>query len=145
MVDRIRRPSEYDAMLTEFKDKKIFATYKDTLLFAACLGFNRKRRVSFSNTSEPINLQIFSDEFNKSVINILAVAESSDLLFIGKENEDERIKIFEEYACGGLEIIKNELWDAKLPLDKGLTALIMQEEGSDKFIGDITGLSMGGT
>jgi len=143
MVDRVRRPSEFDEMLTEFKNKKVFSTYKDAILFAACLGFKRKKRVAFSKTSEPIHLQYFSDEFNKAVINILAVAESSNLLFMGKEKEGERIEIFEEYACGGLEIIKNELWDTKLDVSKGLASLIMQEQESDEqFISDITGLSI---
>jgi len=143
MVDRVRRPSEYDEMLTELKNKKIFSTYKDALLFAACLGFKRKKRVPFSKASEPIHLQYFNDEFNKTVINIIAVAESSDLLFMGKEKEAERIEIFEEYACGGLEIIKNEYWDTKLDLDKGLAGLIMQEQETDEqFISDITGLSI---
>jgi len=143
MAERVRRPSEFDDMLTDMRNKKVFDTYKDALIFAACLGFKRKKRVPFTKSSEPISLQIFSDEFNKSVLNIISVAESSDLSHMGKEKEAERIAIFEEYACGGLEIIKNEYWDTKLDLNKGLAALIMQEQETDEqFISDITGLSI---
>lgn len=143
MAKRIRRPSEFDDMLTDMTSKKVFETYKDALIFAACLGFKRKKRVSFTKSGEPIDLQIFSAEFNTSVINIIAVAESSDLSYMGQDKEAERITAFEEYACGGLEIIKNEYWDTKLDLNKGLAALIMQEQETDEqFISDITGLSI---
>jgi len=143
MAKRIRRPSKFDDMLTDMTSKKVFETYKDVLIFAACLGFKRKKRVPFTKSGEPIDLQIFSGEFNTSVINIIAVAESSDLSYMGQDKEAERIVAFEEYACGGLEIIKNEYWDTKLDLNKGLAALIMQEQETDEqCISDITALSI---
>jgi len=144
MVDRVRRSPEYDEILNAFREKKIFSAYKDALLFAACLGFNRKKRVQFSKTSEMVHLVNFRDEYNESIINILAVAEKSDLFLMNKNNEEEKIRIFEEYACGGLEIIKSEVWETNSDLGKGLELLIMQEiDDEDKVLSDITGISFG--
>jgi len=140
VVDRVRRSPEYDDLLNEFREKKIFPTYKDALLFAACLGYSRKKRRVFAKSSEQVHLTNFRDEYNLSIINIIAVAESSSLFLMNKSNEAERIKIFEEYACGGLEIIKNEIWGS-LDLERGLEMLIMQElDDDDKNISNITGV-----
>ena len=42
MADRVRRPAEHEEMLTELRDRGIFKTYKDALVFAACLGYERR-------------------------------------------------------------------------------------------------------
>ena len=41
MVERIRRPKKFDEFLNELtnKDQGVFRTYKDALIFAACLGY----------------------------------------------------------------------------------------------------------
>jgi len=141
MADRVRRPKIYEEMLDELKNKGVFKTYKDALMFAACLGYDRGKRIEFSKSSEPVNLQIFSGEFNQTILNTLAVAETLDPSCVGKDKEDEKVRIFEEYACGGLEILKNEFWDSKADWELGLMTLIMQEESSEKILMDITGLS----
>jgi len=141
MADRVRRPEIYEEMLDELRNKGVFKTYKDALMFAACLGYDREKRIEFSKSSEPVNLQIFSGEFNHTILNMLAVAETLDPACMGRDKEDEKVRIFEEYACGGLEILKNEFWDSKADWELGLMTLIMQEEDSEKILMDITGLS----
>jgi len=141
MTDRVRRPKIYEEMLDELKNNGVFKTYKDALMFAACLGYDRGKRLEFPKSSEPINLQIFSGEFNQTILNTLAVAETLDPACMGKDMEDEKVRIFEEYACGGLEILKNEFWDSKADWELGLMTLIMQEEDSEKILMDITSLS----
>ncbi|PNU18660.1 DNA phosphorothioation-associated protein 4 [Geothermobacter hydrogeniphilus] len=138
MADRVRRPVEFDKMLNELRDEGIFKTYKDALVFAACLGKNRGKRVAFEKSGEPINLQIFSAEFDQMVLNCIAISENSEPEIMGKDREDEKVRIFEEYACGGLEILKNEFWDSRLGWESGLVNLILREEKEDKILTDIT-------
>lgn len=141
MADRVRRPIEYDKMLIELKEKGVFKTYKDALLFAACLGFSREKRIPFSKSGETIRLQEFSGEFNRTVLNTIAIAETSDPTYMGKDKEDEKLKIFEEYACGGLEILKNEIWESKENWELGLLEMIVQEENRERILTDFTSLS----
>lgn len=140
MVDRVRRPEKFKEFLTELtKEKEVFETYKDALVFAACLGFNRNKRVPFEKTSEPINIQIFRDSFDEMVMNVLAVAETDQPFAIAKDQEAEKIRIFEEYACGGLEIMQNEIGHGSF--DESLLIMILEEEGSEKILSEIKELA----
>lgn len=142
MADRVRRPQQFENFLTDLtKGKEVFHTYKDALVFAACLGFKRGRKVPFDKTSEPINLQIFSGQYDAAVMNAVAIAELSDPFVMAKNREDEKIKIFEEYACGGLEILENLLGQAQLSWHEALVALVMDEEKSGGILDIITGLA----
>ncbi|NEQ85998.1 MAG: DNA phosphorothioation-associated protein 4, partial [Moorea sp. SIO2I5] len=60
----------------------------------------------------PIGLEIFVSRGYEVVIKLIAIAEIKDtkiLSSIDKESEEKRIHIFEEYANGGLDILRNEL------------------------------------
>lgn len=140
MVDRVRRPLKFDDFLTELtRGKEIFRTYKDALVFAACLGYSRGKRVEFEKTGEPVNLQVFSGKFDEMVLNTIAIAELDDPYVMAKNREDEKIKIFEEYACGGLEIMENEVGHGKLDIYEGIVNMILEEE-SDRILDEITDL-----
>ena len=141
MADRVRRPAEHEEMLTELRDRGIFKTYKDALVFAACLGFKRGRRVAFTKSGEPIDLQVFRGEFDETVLNGLAVAERGEPSAMRRDAEEEKIRIFEEYACGGLEIIRHAIHAPGLEWEEGLIGLITQEQGAEKILTDIKGLS----
>jgi dnd system-associated protein 4 len=141
MADRVRRPVEYELMLNELRDKGVFKTYKDALIFSASLGKARNKRVEFTKSSEPINLSIFSLDDDKMVLNSIAVDEDSDPYLLSDDREDEKILIFEEYACGGLEILKNEIYDLKLDWEKSLISMIFREEDTEKILTDITMLA----
>jgi dnd system-associated protein 4 len=128
-------------MLNDLREQGVFKTYKDALVFCACLGKKRDKRVEFSKSSEPVHLSIFSGDFDKMVINSLAVAEDGDAFLLSEEREDEKIKNFEEYACGGLEILKNEVWDLKYDWVKSLVSMMIHEEDTEKLLTDITMLA----
>lgn len=141
MAERVRRPERFKDFLTEItQEKAVFQTYKDAMVFAACLGYSRGKRVSFEKTSEPINLQVFSGKFDEMVMNTIAIAELDDPYVMARNREVEKIKIFEEYACGGLEIMENEVAQGNLAIDEGLISLIMGEEESDQILDEITDL-----
>jgi dnd system-associated protein 4 len=93
-----------------------FQTYADVVAFAASLGARYGKRIPIKevSTSEPapISLEVFISRGYDWLINLLAIAETQDPKIISTydlEAEDKRIKIFEEYANGGLEKLRDEL------------------------------------
>jgi dnd system-associated protein 4 len=142
MVDRVRRPQKHDGTLLALKDSGIFSSYKDALVFSAALGYSRSKRVSFDKTSEPVSLSIFRGDFDEALINCLALAEKDDATFLASEGDkfDEKIRLFEEYACGGLGIINNSIIEPGLDLQNEIIRLILDEEIQHNIIDDITSL-----
>ncbi|MBC6417912.1 MAG: DNA phosphorothioation-associated protein 4 [Prochloron sp. SP5CPC1] len=93
-----------------------FQTYADVIAFAAALGAKYKKRVPLKEISKkepaPIGLEIFISRGYDLAIKLLAIAETKDTKIISTYDaaaEEERIKIFEEYANGGLEKLRQEL------------------------------------
>lgn len=91
-----------------------FQTYVDVILFAAALGVKRKKRVplvEFTKDLDPIRRDYFDNNKCELVINLLAISEKQDpnILADNEQSDEKRIKIFEEYANAGLEILQNEL------------------------------------
>jgi len=106
---RIRRPKQFDDLLDILKKEKIFTSYKNTLVFAASLGFKKQLRQSFEESSEPIALRIFDDNTDIPFIYALALAESDDISMMTKAKFKDAVLIFEEYANGGLSYINSVL------------------------------------
>ncbi|OCQ98514.1 dnd system-associated protein 4 [Oscillatoriales cyanobacterium USR001] len=117
-----------------------FQTYADAIAFAAAVGVNRQKRVPIKEVSKkepgPISLEIFVSRGYDSMIKLIAIAETKDtntLSLIDEASEDLRITIFEEYANGGLEILREELRGAGDYLDQLLLMLLnerFKEESS---------------
>jgi dnd system-associated protein 4 len=148
MVNDVKRPHKYEAMLFDLcqkdkdKNKNIFLTYKDALVFAACLGFKSNKRVPFDKSSEPVGIHIFKGEYDSVIFNYIGIAstESSDI--IGEKREEEKIKIFEEYACGGLELIENQIYKKPGDWRESLLELVLEEndDSNQSILDDITNL-----
>ncbi len=141
MAARVRRPADFDEMLNELRDGGVFPTFKDALVFAAGLGFRRGNRQPFKKSSEPIDLDVFRGDFDRTIMSILAIEEADDPKMIAPSNETARILCFEEYANGGLEIMKREIWDGKQDWREGLLALVQREEEEHTMLDDITELA----
>lgn len=125
---RVRRPAHYDAMLEDLKEKGVFDKLTNALVFAACLGYRRSNAKDIGAAGEPVRLPLFNDRYDEAVMNSLAIlAKNGDPLMLAKDNEDERIAIFERYACGGLEILAREIWEPKLDWEKSLMGIILDE------------------
>lgn len=140
MADRVKKPLDYEYLLVQFKDSKIFSSYKDALVFAACLGFNRGKRVSFTKYSEPIHLNTFSGKYDMMIFDVIAICENNDNpMMMSEHNSDERIRIFEEYACGGLEILSNEVNSKNIESD--LINLILAERSDLTYLEELSGIS----
>jgi dnd system-associated protein 4 len=123
LIDRLVRSEEYP--------NGPFRLRADVISFAAMYGFRRKRKVEFSNSLEPIRQDVFEKSGQDQLINLLALAETKDPHSLAQTEEavKQRITIFEEYANGGLELLRQELHGHDDPLDR-LLLLIEQERGS---------------
>ena len=144
MVDRVRRPDEHTETLRLLKDEsEIFSSFKDALIFAASLGFSREKRVSFDKNDEPVPLSVFRGEFDEAFMNVMVLFDMKDPTYLESEGSkfDSKIKMFEEYACGGLDIIKTSIVDPGLDMQNELIRMILDEEASHNLIDDITSLS----
>lgn len=141
MSGDVRRPKQFEEMLKKIcqDEKRIFLTYKDALVFSACLGFHYSRRVSFEKSSEPVSTHIFRGDYDAAIFNCIGVAATKDPAIMGANREAERIKIFEEYACGGLEIIDAEVYKAAGSWDQLILAMVVKHvKPEESVLDDIT-------
>lgn len=93
-----------------------FQTFADVIVFAAALGAKHKRRVPLGEVSKrepsPIGQEHFFAKGYDLAIQLLAIVDVKELHILSSNNEksdNQRLRIFEEYANGGLEILQNEL------------------------------------
>jgi dnd system-associated protein 4 len=92
-----------------------FQSYADVLVFAASLGIQRQIRkpiTEYSKEIDPIRQDIFSGKGYEQIINLISVVDSSEPKIVANNDrtEEQRIKIFEEYANSGLEILTRHLF-----------------------------------
>ena len=111
----------------------VFQTYVDVIVFAAALGAKRKKRIPIEEISrkepEPIPQEHFISRGYENVINLLALADTQDVNVLTKDeiSEEERIKIFEEYANAGLQILEDSLKGSVSHLDRILLFLTLEK------------------
>ncbi|MDY6936805.1 MAG: DNA phosphorothioation-associated protein 4 [Cyanobacteriota bacterium] len=93
-----------------------FQTYADTMVFAASLGVKKKRRSPLKEFSKrepaPIGLDVFLSRGYDRVLKLIAVTQTQDTHILSPtdpECEAKRVAIFEEFANGGLEVLREEL------------------------------------
>ena len=93
----------------------MFSTYADVIAFAASLGAKYQKRSPFKEVSQnepaPISLEIFISRGYERLIDLIAVASVKDINILAREEDAaaDRVKIFAEYANGGLEKLQQEL------------------------------------
>jgi dnd system-associated protein 4 len=111
-------------------DRRLFPTIREVLCFAALLGFSEDRRLPLDRSQgvEDISYQQFEREQNAEFLVYLialAAGDGPDMLREGREQECATI--FEEYANGGLAIIKDHLLRAggEYP-DRALMSLLRE-------------------
>lgn len=90
-----------------------FQTYADAIAFAAALGAKHKRRVALGEISKrepaPIGQEIFVSRGYDLVIKLLGVTATQDINILSSQEdkfENERLRIFEEYANGAWRFYK---------------------------------------
>lgn len=105
MAVRVRRPKEHAELLERLVEDagNPFMHLYEALVFCAALGYARGARAAFEKADGQIRWEQFSgiDGAGELVL-MLAAAEVEDREIVGAEGEAERVRVFEEYANGGL-------------------------------------------
>ncbi|MQS14750.1 DNA phosphorothioation-associated protein 4 [Streptomyces kaniharaensis] len=110
--ERFRRPADHEKLLQDLSSKDgPFSAMYEAMMFAAALGKQKRKREEFKNTGEPIDLaRVERRDFGEALIDMLAVVERpDDATILSDDCIRERIRIFEEYANGGLNYLQGEL------------------------------------
>jgi dnd system-associated protein 4 len=136
--------------MQELQNEGKFSTYRDILLFAAAVGFRQQRRVPFTASSgDPIRSDVLlAPGFSDTLVNMIAAnVVTDDPEIMDDTRLDERFRIFEEYANGGLEYIQEQVNVRHQPAAQVVIDLVTEaftDEGGakpvsvDELLGGVT-------
>ncbi len=130
--NRVRIPKHHQEFIQKLIDNDEgtgpFRTQADVLAFAAAIGAQYAQTKPFTGYNEPIRQEVFERAGYDTLINLLAIYSSEDptVLANTKEKEGERITIFENYANGGLNWLKNQLQE-HIDYTDGLLLILKKE------------------
>ena len=83
-----------------------FESMKDTVLAAACIGYENNSKIPLDNVKKIFDWDRFSPQTDIPFLHALALAETGDDMIL--LNRNEILIVLEEYANGGI----NDLYDA---------------------------------
>lgn len=145
-MKRIQRANDKDEIIKSMMSEQVgvFKEIWKLLLFAAQVGMRNDKRVLLKaiDTGKGIDQSTFGNcPAWPGVLYLMALAETkkSNCLSGTVEADDERTAIFQEYANGGLEILKDFFAGRPLDLD-GLLAFIetQREESAGRLDLELT-------
>lgn len=92
-------------------DRTLFPTIRELLCFAALLGYSEGRRLPLDKSAgvEDISYQQFERREAEDLVYLLALAETRNPEILKDGEEGSCAEIFEEYANGGLQSIRDAL------------------------------------
>ena len=112
----INRSRVYEQIVQQVCDKKkydesgktLFPTIREFLSFCALLGFSQDKRLPLNKSQgvEDIAGAQYINNEAEEIVYLIATLSEKSFSILEEGNELEVAKIFEEYANGGLEIIK---------------------------------------
>jgi len=105
----VKRSHEFEATLQKLggKESTMFGTLREALTFCAVLGYKERRK-------EPLNKSLGTEDIagaqyrtNDAVdaMFALALADAKNSDILRSDREGDCVKIYEEYANGGLELV----------------------------------------
>lgn len=112
-INRSRQYEDVVQLLSSQKlpgsDRTLFPTIRELLCFAALLGYSEGRRVPLDKSKgvEDVSYQQFERGDAEDLIYLIALADSRDPEILKDGEEGRCAEIFEEYANGGLGILKD--------------------------------------
>jgi dnd system-associated protein 4 len=126
----ITRPAKFEKLIDILTEQGPFETKQAAMTFAAAVGwyFVRKREPRGKGSHE-IRWSVVESSNDDAFIHALALAESDSIEILGRdraENEDDPIRVFEEYATAGLQYIQDKCVDAPGDLLDNLLNLIAE-------------------
>lgn len=134
---RVRRPAEHDDFMDFLKSPEgPFSTLAEIMTFAAGVGWANSSRTPFSSSGETIDWDVFERLGVGGFVDMLAAVETEQAAVLGPERGDERLTIFEEYAAGGLNLLRARLADTPAPLDVLLSLVREQQDAAQPREGD---------
>lgn len=95
--------------------RPIFSFKKDLMVFAAMIGYSKKRRSKISRDNISIILETYHKDDQDGFIYLIALMTKKDVTILKDQNLLDAIVIFEEYCNYGLEEI--QLWLDENPGD----------------------------
>lgn len=143
-IKRIQRASDKEDII-KLLTSDTFGAFREIwrlLFFAAMVGFKNSRREPLVSTGSGEGIRQDSFANNpvwSGTLFLLGLVESSstEVLRGTEEAEDERIKIFEEYANGGLAILKEEFEASNDSIDSLLYFIQSHTGGIPKSVPDL--------
>lgn len=96
---------------TLVKDQ-LFDTMKDVMLTAIAIGFVNGKRIPISKYGgDAIKEHIFKDDMD--FLNIIAVLTTKDIKILLDESKEDKYKMLEEYAEGGMNILVDSVFNGQ--------------------------------
>lgn len=92
-------------------DRTLFPTIRELLCFSALLGYSEGRRIPLdrSEGTEDVSYQQFERRDAEDLIFLIALADSKDPEILKDGEEGRCAEIFEEYANGGLQVLRDAM------------------------------------
>ena len=139
---RISPPKEYEKIIDKLVDNGVFETKQATMMFAAALGKRFTGRQPRGSPGDGIRWYIFEKAGDEAFVNSLAIAEKGDIKVLDPELGDgEDVQaIFEEYAAGGFQYLKQHVIDAPGDLLELRSALSSRSSGAAAEPSELEGL-----
>jgi dnd system-associated protein 4 len=123
MKGRIRVARDKAEFIRSLKNSETpsspFQTYADIVTFAAVIGAKRREREPLEKISmkepDPIPQEQFFTRGYESIINLLAIVSLGEpkILASTEEYENQRLRVFEEYANAGFRILRDGLFGSE--------------------------------
>lgn len=106
----VKRSKEFEETLQKLggPGSKLFPTLREALTFCATLGYKERRKKPLKSsigTEDIAGAQYMSNEAVDMMF-ALALADAKDSDILRPDREVECVKIYEEYANGGLEMVQ---------------------------------------
>ena len=129
-MKRILRASDKEELIEELMSSRIgiFREIWRLLLFSAQVGLKEKRREPLKSvdTGKGIDQATFGNSASwPGILYLMSLADAGDseVLSSSTQDEEQRVLLFQEYANGGLSVIKEFFKDRTVDLD-GLLSFI---------------------
>lgn len=138
---RVRRPLQYEVLVQQLREEAAFPTYRDALLFAAALGFQQQRRVSFTSTAGDLIRYdtLIGRDYGDALVSMLATrAHPDEPVIMDDARLAARVTVFEEYANGGLEYLQEQMNVRHQPVEQVVIALVTEALAEGVTMDEVT-------
>lgn len=107
----VKRSREFEDTLQKLggKDATMFPTLREALTFCAVLGFKERRKKPLNSSigTEDIAGAQYQSNDAVDMMFALALADAGNSDILRPDREADCVKIYEEYANGGLELVQS--------------------------------------